>query len=224
MRMAPLPELDLNDFDQIEDLSEHQTTVVKTSQPYKSSKQKTMQQSKGRGGEKDCNKSAIVVRSSKKSLSLLDVDSDEDDMADHNDILARSDKNEKSFQSSSKGQTNFSKLMKMISPKFARKNSDPNTAKASGGKKTAFPMFSGFLNSGNNQKKGLQQEDVELTEAKDFNRAMSDYCVEEERKCDQRFGSGKSKAMPQTTKGAAGNKKQQQMVKDISQSSCSIKD
>ncbi len=69
-------------------------------------------------------------------------------------------------------ETGFSKLMKMISPKFNKKSSGANTATAGAGKKSSgYSMFGGFMN----QKKD-KRNDVELSDSRDFNRAMSEYC------------------------------------------------
>jgi len=56
--------------------------------------------------------------------------------------------------------------MGMLSPKFARRNSGPVGSKA-GGKKTAFPMFGGFLGN------ATKARDVELVDTM-RERAFSD--------------------------------------------------
>ncbi len=84
----------------------------------------------------------------------------------------------------------------MISPKFNKKNSGANTATAGAGKKSSgYSMFGGFMN----QKKD-KKNDVELSDSRDFNRAMSEYCAQEETKSysGQQFGV-KSRAMTMAT-------------------------
>ena len=73
--------------------------------------------------------------------------------------------------------------MRMFSPTFGSK-SNANSARSDAGskqkKKSAFPMFGGFLSNAN--KKTKESRDVELCETGNRERALSDVFAEEEAK------------------------------------------
>ena len=90
----------------------------------------------------------------------------------------------------------------MISPKFNKKSSGAHTATGGGGKKSSgYSMFGGFMNQKKDKTSG--KNDVELSDSRDFNRAMSEYCSQEETKDSRQQFGVKTRAM--TMRNGSGN-------------------